>query len=261
MRRRTFLQAAAAAPSIASSTSRVVALDYGRSFVSGVAEWNRVRFWVESRTRIIDERSGRHEDFIQCGACKSENTFAKKDLMKKENYDFIPVFGQETGVLFRRMASLNKNYRQILKTSDMWGGQKYQLHEAKEAELLESSAAVRSATHEGWPLVAQTEIRDQGAGLRAILEYPVKTINILDSNDVYQVDTGPLAFPDLSRRYERRAESLSLAFVAFNVPHFADFVIEDATPIVEHGKEMARVWHYSRLLSLPAVNRLYVCKG
>ena len=48
------------------------------------------------------------------------------------------------------------------------------------------------------------------------------------------------------------AEALSLAFVAFNAPGSADFVIEGPTPIAESGREVARVYHYSRLESMAA---------
>ena len=72
-------------------------LDYGRSFVIGRAPANEVRFWVESRTRWIDERAGTHEDYVQCGSCKSEDTFAEKDLFLRDNYDFLPVFGPQVG--------------------------------------------------------------------------------------------------------------------------------------------------------------------
>ena len=51
-------------------------LDYGRSFLLGKAPSNEVRFWVESRTRLIDEQTGDVEDYLQVGSCKSENTFA-----------------------------------------------------------------------------------------------------------------------------------------------------------------------------------------
>ena len=43
--------------------------------------------------------------------------------------------------------------------------------------------------------------------MSAILEYPVKTMNIHDGRDLYQVGTGPVAFPDLTRRYARPAGS------------------------------------------------------
>jgi hypothetical protein len=126
--------------------------------------------------------------------------------------------------------------------------------------LLRSNGEIREATHSGVPIVAQTEISDPRTRLRAIIEFPVKTMNVHDRRDLYQVDSGPVAFPDLSRRYPRPAESLSLAFVAFNAPGSADFVIEAPTPVSEAGREVARVFHYSRLVSLPAANRLFACE-
>ena len=44
-------------------------LDFGLSFISGRAADNRVRFQVESRTRIDDAVSGRSEHFYQCASC------------------------------------------------------------------------------------------------------------------------------------------------------------------------------------------------
>jgi hypothetical protein len=45
-----------------------------------------------------------------------------------------------------------------------------------------------------------------------------------------------------------------LAFVALNLPHFADFVIEQPTAVVEDGEELFKVYHYSDPFSLPAKN-------
>ena len=111
-------------------------LDYARSFLIGKWPGNEVRFWVESRTRVIDERSGRTEDFIQCASCKSEDTFAPHDLFYEDNYDFLPIFGPEFGLIFRRKAGLNANYRSCPKTEDMWGGQVYHLVDTPSAEEL-----------------------------------------------------------------------------------------------------------------------------
>ncbi|MCL4215984.1 MAG: hypothetical protein KJ052_03115, partial [Candidatus Hydrogenedentes bacterium] len=52
-------------------------LDYGRSFICNTADFNRVRFWVESRTRLIDAENDTTTDYYQCGSCKSEDTFAE----------------------------------------------------------------------------------------------------------------------------------------------------------------------------------------
>ena len=98
------------------------------------AAWNSVRFWVESRTRIIDEKTGSFEDFLQCASCKSEDTFAKQNLFYKDNYDFLPIFGPTHGVIFRRKANLHAGYRQIRAAKDMWDSPKLQLAPAKKAE-------------------------------------------------------------------------------------------------------------------------------
>lgn len=235
----------------------MVALDYGRSWIGSKGPENTVRFWVESRTRIIDERNGRFEDYCQCGACKSENTFAGKDLFTSDNYDFIPVFGPVHSVVFRRKAYLNEDYFKVYESKDRWGGQIYRLQEGKDVRKLVSNDDIRNATH-GWlPLVSQTEIWNEETGLRAIIECPVKTMNINAERHEYQVDTGSVVLPDLSRRHERLADSLRLAFIAFNVEGFADFVIEAPTPIMKDGHEICKIHHYSNIISLPARNTLF----
>ena len=237
-------------------------IDYGLSFIQGKGAKNSVRFWIESRTRIIDESSGSSADYYQCGSCKSEDTFPDKDLFKSPNYDFLPIFGPEYGIVFCRDAFYDPPYsRSTKKAEELFEGQRYKLREATSARKLKTNEEIRKATNDFLPLIAQTEIRNEQTGLRAIIEYPVKTMNICDSDDVYQVDTGPVALPDLTKRYERMIDSISLAFVAFNAPHFADFVIEHPTPIIREGKEIYKPLHYSKLLSLEAKNALFCING
>lgn len=249
----------------------MIPLDYGRSFVIGTSPSNEARFWVESRTRIVNERTGANEDYVQCGSCKSENTFGESNLFMDDNYDFLPVFGTEFGIYFRRKAWLNKNYKTVLETADMFGGPRYQLVGGTTCRLLSSEKEVLEATREMIPLVAQTEIRDVRSQLRATIEYPVKTMNTCRSiedhrndgrrGEIYQVDTGPVVFPDLSGKQEHLVDGLSLAFVAFNDPHFTDFVVEAPTPAFPPEtptENDLHVHHYSEKLTLAAENRLYV---
>jgi hypothetical protein len=122
---------------------------------------------------------------------------------------------------------------------------------------LDTWEKIRDATAAGIPIVARTEISNADTGLTAILECPCKTMNVSHPRRMYQVDTGPIAFPDLSRRYDIQISCLSLAFLAFNAPHFADFVIEIPTPIMEDEKEVATVYHYSKTISLCANNKVF----
>ena len=231
-------------------------LDYGRSFLIGKGSSNEVRFWIESRTRVIDETGGNSEDFYQTGSCKSENTFRENDLFQQDNYDYLPIFSARYGLIFRRHARLSDRYRETRPYEEMFGG--YDLHLVEGDRILElpSNAAIREETYRFAPLVSQTEIHNEDTGLRAVIECPVKTMNTRREGDLYQVDTGPIAFPDLLKRRERLVDCLSLAYVAFNAPHFADFVIEAPTPVDPDNPEL-RVHHYSKIVSLPARNRLF----
>lgn len=230
-------------------------LDYGRSYIRNAADFNNVRFWVESRTSILDEETGAIEVFYQCGSCKSENTFAKRDLFKEDNYDFLPILGGKDWLVFRRPCGLSDHYREI--KTELWGDPIPMLRYAENVVELADFAAIRDATAKGLPLVAQTEIQNEQTSLRAIIEYPVKTMNIRQEDSMYQVDTGPVAFPDLTQRVDKLLSTLSLAFVAFNAHHFADFVVEQPTPVVVDGQELTQVYHYSKPFSLAARNRLY----
>ena len=232
-------------------------LDYGRSFITHTAAFNAVRFWVESRTRIIDERTGSHRDYYQCGSCKSERTFAEKDLFIEDNYDFLPIVsGSDDLLVFRRHARTTDRYRDVAKVDRYWGPPTLKLRTAPQVREVGDWEAIRTATAAAAPIVAQTEIANEETGLRAIIEYPVKTMNIGLDKKLYQVDTGPVAYPDLAKRHTPDIACLSLAFVAFNAPAFADFVVEQPTPVVEDGVEKCKVFHYSAPFSLPARNRL-----
>jgi len=231
-------------------------LDYGLSFICHTASFNAVRFWVESRTRIIDDQAATHTDYYQCASCKSENTFAELDLLKEDNYDFLPILGNGQWLVFRRPVGLSTGYRTVTPIEKLWGPPVLKLREATEVTVLDTWEQIRDATAAALPLVTQTEIANPDTGLRAIIECPTKTMNVSIDKRMYQVDTGSVAFPDLTKRHEPEIECLSLAFIAFNAPHFADFVVEQPTPVTEDGTAKCDVYHYSNPFSLPANNRV-----
>lgn len=235
---------------------KLTPIDYGRSFLIGKGSENEVRFWIESRTRVIDERLGSFEDFFQAASCKSEHTFHKKNLFHEDNYDFLPIFSAEYGLIFRRKAYLNTNYRETRAYETMFGGHDLHLVVGSRIRELPENDKIQSETYRFSPLVSQTEIWDEGTNLRAIIECPVKTMNTRRTDNLYQVDTGPIAFPNLTKRRERLVDLLSLAFIAFNTPHFADFVIETPTT-VDVTQPNVQVHHYSNITSLPAHNSVF----
>lgn len=234
-------------------------IDYGRSFLCNTAEFNSVRMWIESRTTIIDTKSGKSNVYYQGASCKSENTFGEKDLFYKDNYDFLPVFGEGKVLVFRRHVNKRGDkYRSIKKMEEMWGGNPVIYTPVSNVITeLNTFEKIRDATAAGIPIVAQTVFQNDETGLRAVIEAPCKTMNINHPKKLYQVDTGPIAYPDLSKAYEEQIDCLSLAFIAFNQDHFADFVIEAPTSILESDKEVATVYHYSKIATIKVKNRIF----
>lgn len=238
----------------ADEPAKIKCLDYGRSFICGTAPMNNVRFWVESRTTIFDDGAGTATEYYQCASCKSENTFGEKDLFLADNYDFLPILGGGYWLVFRRPARINPNYRTIYTTEKLWGEPRLLLHDAAKVTRLDSFEQIRDATAAGLPLVTQTEIRNETTGLRAVIECPTKTMNISLDKSMYQVDTGPIAYPDLSKPFDPQIDCLSVAFVVFNASHFADFIVEQPTVLVEDGQEKGKFYHFSAPFSVPAKN-------
>lgn len=251
---------AAAATGVQAAEEAPQCLDYGRSFICGTAAFNSVRFWVESRTTLTDTATGESVEYYQCGSCKSENTFAEKDLFHADNYDFLPILGHGEWLIFRRPAALSPNYRSVRGVEDLWGPPVVKTRLAP-ADVLETWEQIRDATAAGRPLVTQTTLTNSETGLRAVIECPTKTMNVSLESRKYQVDTGPIAYPDLTRRHDPQINCLSLAFIAFNAPDFADFIVEQPTPVVEGGVEKCQVYHYSAPFSLPATNRILALRA
>src|SRR5207248_41983 len=66
----------------------------------------------------------------------------------------------------------------------------------REGEPLESSSQIVHAVLANEPLVCVTRLENDRYS--AEIEYPVKTINANERDWVYQTDTGPILWPDLS---------------------------------------------------------------
>ena len=240
----------------ASESNTIECLDYGRSFICNTSSLNSVRFWVESRTILYDDNAASKVIIYQCGSCKSERTFAKENLLQQDNYDFMPIYGGEDMLILRRHVDARDRYRDLRKVNDVWGEPVMRLHYGKTVNELKTFEEIRDVTATDMPLAAQTEITNKETGLRCVMEYPIKTMNISIDDSIWQVDTGPVAFPDLSQRFQPPVASVRLAFAVFNAPHFCDFVIEQPTPVVRDGQEVCQVNHYSNPVSFPAKNRV-----
>jgi len=77
-------------------------------------------------------------------------------------------------------------------------------------------------------------------------------MNVNDIRRAYQVDTGPILLPDFTSPKARMVERFVLAFVAYNRPDEAWFVIQEPTAVADGRPE--KVSAYSRVVAVKARN-------
>ena len=94
-----------------------------------------------------------------------------------------------------------------------------------------------------------------------MLEYPIRTMNYHEERVRFQVDTGPLIFPDLEADTERLIDRCYLAHTVYNNFTYAEFVCKQPTPLVVDGAEVASIYHYSFYKSLNVTNEFFAIEG
>ncbi|MDP6776355.1 MAG: hypothetical protein QGI83_06290 [Candidatus Latescibacteria bacterium] len=230
--------------------------DYGRSYVTFVTEGraNNARLQVESVCTLTDSATGETQEYLFFASCKSEHTYAERDLFHEDNYDFCGIFSEEEYAIFRTHSTHTDRFREEGLWRDRFQDVVRQVVRVEGTELGDRSEVV-AETLKSTPLIGQVEIASGDGALRAHIEFPIKTMNANDIQNIFQVDTGPVAFPDFAVDVKLHIERLSPAYVAYNAPDFADFVVQEELAVGGGGGGIA-VTHYSRLVSLPATTRV-----
>ena len=115
---------------------------------------------------------------------------------------------------------------------------------------MNSAEEIVEATLADVTLNARTTIENDR--YRVVIEYPIRTMNANERDGIYQTDTGPVLLPDLSVEPNVLLENMELAFVAFNSPSWAEFLVRTATSVSDD----VDVYHYSRPIRFDAVNEV-----
>lgn len=231
--------------------------DYGRSFVIFAVPGNNARINVEARC-ILRGPNVPDEQFLMFASCKSENTYAEQDLFRDpDNYDFSGIFSPDLYSIARIHVS---SENEVLETGliaerfvEVWR----HVVEVPEATALGTIPEVIAATLAHRVIVARTEVRDEASGASALLEYPVKTMNVNAELGMFQVDTGPIPYYDFTDISPDIMQRFRWAYCAFNRFEGAEFIFRVPTPIMAGSSEVARRTHYSQVIHCPhAVNSM-----
>jgi len=212
---------------------------------------NNARIQVEARCNLLNQKTGESEDYYLVASCKGEDTYGEGCLFLVPSYDFCMVYSSKDFMIIRTHANAERDNITVGDNRGHFLDVHFHIRMV-DAEVLEGAEAIVQAALANHILNGRTEITDEAGQYRAMLEFPIKTMNVNDISVMYQVDTGPIILPDFTSSKERMVENFQLAFVAYNRFDEAYFVIQEPTPVSVGSSE--KVSHYSRVVRANASN-------
>ena len=233
------------------------AYDFSRSFATFATKGrtNHARIQAEAVCELAG--GGR---YVLVASCKSEDTYAERDLFKQPNYDFCAIFGAEEYCIVRVGLPVTACWLETGLSADRFEEVSTDLVQA-EAEVCADARAVVEATLGNRPLVGRTELLDEAGETLATLEYPIKTMNANDPEHsptgdwIFQVDTGPIVVPAERAHGDLEVEGLEMAFIAWNAPDWAELIVLEPVRL-SYSDDCAG--HYSRVRVVSARNEVLV---
>ncbi len=228
---------------------------------------NNARIQLESRCLIRDQQTDVTTEYVLGAACKTERVGVQQEIWTEPNADFCPILSQD---YFLNLKSWDKNNKGVMLYPPSLGPQpERQLGKVAEAfdqikinvrlvegELLPTVDAIVQATLADELLVGRIEFTalDRYA---VTIDFPIKTINANEREHIYQTDTGPILFPDFSVPFTNVMETFHLAYVAYNCPDWAEFILRVPTPLTE----TISVNHYTKTVRLTTRNAVLRIRG
>lgn len=222
---------------------------------------NNARIQLECVCSITEMATGWSRRYVLGASCKTERVGVERDIWLEPNADFAPIFSDDGFLNLKTYAragmdvelyppgSGKQSDRQTGCHNDVFDSTSIDVVD-RDAESLQSPADVVAATLANRPLNARTTITTERYS--AVIEYPVKTINANERDDVYQTDTGPVLLPDFTADPGELLARFELAYSAFNCGDWIEFIVREPTAIAD-GVE---VHHYSRPIRFDARNEI-----
>ena len=222
---------------------------------------NQVRIPPECRCEVTDPQTGTTAHYVLGASCKTEGVNVDRDIWSLPNADFCVVSSDEEFLIIKRFECCDPEVpqqadmariveRQVGASDEAWSRHSRNV-QMVEGRVLETAREVTEATLGDRPLVSRTawELPD---GKRVMIEYPVKTINVSQRDDYYQVDTGPVLFVDPAIGHDQFVGNFRLAYIAHNSPDWAEFIVNVPTPLPGG----LHVDHYSKPVRLDVQNQM-----
>lgn len=236
-------------------------LDYSRSFITFFTRphqgGNIARIQIDAACTVEGwGDSGGSETFYLIAPCRSERMYADGPLFQMPNYEFCGIFTDTRVSLIRTHWTSDRESEDIQTVTDRFDRVAIDLTTAKAAPLGSESGIVE-ATLANRRLVARTSLRDEASGISAQLEYPIKTMNVTQNPDHFQVDTGPVIVPLFESDAADPIARFAIAHVVYWTFDKAEFVLRVPHVVSDRDGQPVKVTDYREIRIMAAENQIW----
>lgn len=231
-------------------------IDFSRSFVTFFTTpeqgCNIARIQIDATCRVEGwGTEGKSGEFHLIAPCRSEVMYAADQLFQMPNYEFCGIFAADELAILRTHWTSDREEPEYALPNERFERVSIDLA-TMDAEMLDTDRAVVEATLANRRLFARTELVDPGSGVRALISYPVKTMNVLRDPVRFQVDTGPILVPRWDAMDLPAALRFDIAHAVYWKRDRVEFILRRPQRV---GEEV-RVTDYSQLRFESATNSI-----
>ncbi len=218
---------------------------------------NAARIMIDARCTILDSAGNLADELFLIAPCRTEWMYRETGMLQNPNGEYRQIFSEPHGLQKTVGKSLSESgpimHGPAIST-DVFDWIRFDIA-SKPSTKLATDRDVVDATMRNAPIAAKTSFTSNG--YTAILEYPIRTMNFHEERGRFQVDTGPLIFPELGTASEHLIDCCSLAHTVYNTFTYAEFVCKQPTPLIIDGADVASIYHYSRFENLAVTTELF----
>jgi hypothetical protein len=236
------------------------ALDFSRSFVTffttAVQGANIARIQIDATCRVDGwGADGGVGEFHLIAPCRSEVMYEETQLFQMPNYEFCGIFSNDEFVLLRTHWTSDREAPEYALPHERFERIAIDLTHLN-AEALDCDSDVVEATLANRRLVARTELTDPEIGTRAVIEYPIKTMNVRREPANFQVDTGPILVPRWDAGNLPAPLRFDVAHIVYWKRDRAEFVLRRPHAVGSGEHAPIEVTDYSELRFEAATNSI-----
>jgi hypothetical protein len=208
------------------------AIDFANSYMTWfpAERGNIARIQLDAACTLIDEKTGKSEQFYLIAPCRAERMYLDTPLFQVPNYEFCGIWSADEFQIIRTAWVSARDNRQYGLNTQRWHSVKLDVRTFAHTQVLTDDAAVVEATFNNLTLNARTELYHAESGRRALLEYPVRTMNVMQGPPCFQVDAGPVILPDFSAMVDHPIECFEMAYVVYHTRDKAEFILRKPVP-------------------------------